>query len=90
MTKVIAFIAYIVGTSMMLFGWLCTLVQGDAPQGEPRIAGLVILFTIALGLLALPAIRLYREKRGFPSVLLFFIGVQAVACLYAIVAEFTL
>ena len=74
----------------MAFGWLCALAQGDAPQQEPRIAGIVLIFALALGLLSLPAVRLLGTRRVPQILILLGVGVQALLCLYIIAIEFTL
>jgi len=74
----------------MFFGWLGAMVQGDAPQGDPRIAGLVVAFATASASLTLSAILVYRAKRRFRYAQICVIAIQGVVCLYAIVAEFAL
>jgi uncharacterized membrane protein (UPF0136 family) len=89
-SKMSAVIAYVSGTLLMAFGWLCALAQGDAPQQQPRIAGIVMVFGIAPALLSVPAIHLWRERR-MPQVLLAaVISFQTLFCLYVIAVEFTL
>jgi len=89
MSKTTAAISYIVGTLLMAFGWLCALVQGDAPRQQPRIAGIVTIFVVALVLLTLPAVRLLRARRMTQVLTLLGIGFQALVCLYVIAMEFT-
>ena|ERR1039458_3830464 len=89
-SKMSAVIAYVIGTLLMAFGWLCALAQGDAPQQQPRIAGIVMVFAIAAALLSVPAIHLWRARRMPQLLLVAVIGIQALICLYAIAAEFTL
>jgi hypothetical protein len=89
-TAAIYYIYYIVGTFLMTFGWLCALAQGDAPQQQPRIGGIVVIFAIALALLSLSACRLLRMRRVPQIVMAFGVGVQALVCLYVIAIEFTL
>ena len=74
----------------MGFGWLCALAQADAPEGEPRIAGMIAIFVMALASLIYSAMRLRREERLRKWVMLALIGLQSALCLYALVAEFAL
>lgn len=90
MSKVHAAITYAVGTVLMVFGWLAAEVQGDSAEGHPGTTGIVATFTIALALLAPAAASLWRAKRRFRALLLPAVVLQALICLYVIVAEFML
>ena len=74
----------------MAFGWLCALVQGDAPPEQPRIGGIVMIFAIALASLILPAIRSLRARRAPRILMALVVGFQMLVCLYVIAIEFTL
>ena len=86
----IAVIAYIFGTLLMAFGWLCGLARGDASPQEPRISGMVCIFAVALALLTVPGVRLWRAGRGPLVPLMVVISIQALSCVYVIAVEFTL
>ena len=88
--KLLPTAAYLLGTLTMAFGWLCALAQGDAPQGSPKIGGMVIIFATALGLLVAAAVGMRRGNRLVKYLMLPMIGIQAVLCVYAVVAEFAL
>jgi glucan phosphoethanolaminetransferase (alkaline phosphatase superfamily) len=88
--RVVATVAYILGTFLMFFGWLGAMAQSDAPQNDPRITSLVLGFAMALALLTLSAVLVYRGKRRFRYAQICFVGIQAAVCLYAIIAEFAL
>jgi hypothetical protein len=90
MSKLFSYAAYVVATLMMAFGWLCALAQGDAPQDNPDISGIVVLFTMALALLAISAITSRRANRWTKYLLLPLIGLQGACCLFVVVAEFKL
>jgi hypothetical protein len=90
MSKLLPSVAYVVGTLLTALGWLCALAQGDAPQDDPRPAAIIVIFTLALALLAIPASSLRRAKRWTKYVQVCLIGLQAAFCVYVIVAEFAL
>ena len=90
MSNASAVTAYIIGTFLMAFGWLCALVQGDAPQHQPRIAGIVIIFAAAAVLLSVPTMHLWRSRRMLKILLMVVVGSQTLFCLYVIALEFTL
>jgi hypothetical protein len=90
MYKLSAVISYVLSLCLVSFGWLCLLAQGDAQPGQPRIAGIVLIFVIALLLLVLPAALLREAKRGVREILLVLLSIQAIVCVYVIFGEFTL
>lgn len=89
-SKSLALVTYILGTLLMAFGWLCAMAQGDATQKAPRITGVVVVLVLALASLVPAAVRLWQTRHLIQMVLLGVVGIQAIACLCAIAAEFML
>lgn len=89
-SRLLPIAGYVLGTLAMAFGWLCALAQGDAPQGSPKIGGMVMIFATALGLLVASAVGLRRGNNLAKYLMLPLIGLQAVLCVYAVIAEFAL
>jgi hypothetical protein len=81
--------AFVAGTLATFLGWIGAFVQGDAINPRTSVS-LIIIFAIALALLTIPAIHLWRAKGKAGYVTLFFIGILSISCLYAIVGEFML
>jgi hypothetical protein len=65
---------------------------GDAlvSRNDPRISSIVVIFTMALALLAVSAYGLRRAKRWVKCALFPLIGLQAAFCGYVVAVEFTL
>jgi len=63
---------------------------GRCHTKAPRITGVVVVLVLALASLVPAAVRLWQTRHLIQMVLLAFVGIQAIACLGAIAAEFML
>jgi len=88
--KKVVMTAYVLGTVLMIIGLASAAAQGDAPKGTPKIASVVVIFTLALAFLFPAVLRHWPAKQFLRMIVLAIVGLQMIICLFFIAAEFTL